>query len=188
MLRFYFTDSEVNRMLFTTNCANCIKLNDAYRAAITKYNGLSEFENGILNDGYGGTYSFTDATKVEVIPFNNGYYAEFKVKSFSEFWINALDLNINQTPLAVNELSDRKKFIVNSLFNTAGQLVINPANQVGVQEMNVRLLNAAGQEIINLYRPYQRTIIDAGSLANGIYFIVITDRSGKYYYRSKVIK
>jgi hypothetical protein len=150
--------------------------------------GLPEYENGILNDGFGGTYQFIDASKVEIIPFNNGYYAEFKVKSFSEFWIHANNFNLSQVPLSVNDVSGSRNFINNTLINAAGQLIINPANQRGVQEINIRLMNAGGQEIMNVSKPYQRTILDVGSIAHGVYFISVVDKSGKYIYRSKLVK
>ena len=188
MIRFYFSENDIVRMLTTTKCSPCIKLNDAYRTSVTQYSGLPEYENGILNDGFGGAYQFIDATKVEVVPFNNGYYAAFKVKSFSEFWIHANNFNLSQVPLSVNDVSGSRNFINNTLINAAGQLIINPADQRGVQEINIRLMNAGGQEIMNVSKPYQRTILDVGSIAHGVYFISVVDKSGKYIYRSKLVK
>lgn len=188
LIRFYFTEDEIKKMINTTKCNSCIKLNNAYIAAITKYSGLPEYENGILNDGFGGVYQFIDASKIDIIPFNNGYYAEFKAKSFSEFWIHTLNYNLSQIPLSVNDPSVSRDFIINTLFSTTGQLIVNPANQRGIKEVNIRLMNAAGQEVLNVSKPYERTLIEVGDIANGIYFITITDKSGKYHYRSKIIK
>ena len=36
------------------------------------------------------------------IPFDKGYYAEFKVKDFSEFWLNNGGVD-RQTALSVND-------------------------------------------------------------------------------------
>ncbi|MFN5333984.1 MAG: S8 family serine peptidase [Bacteroidota bacterium] len=188
LIRFYFTEDEIKKMINTTKCIPCVKLKDAYVTAITTYSGLPEYENGILNDGIGGSYQFMDPSKIEIIPFNNGYYAEYKVKSFSEFWIHAFDYNLSQIPLSVNDPAVSREFIINTLFSPSGQLVVNPAHQRGIHEVNIRLMNAAGQDILHVSRPYQRTLLEVGNIANGIYFITITDKAGKYFYRSKLIK
>jgi hypothetical protein len=187
-IRFYFTEEEIKKMINTTKCIPCIKLSNAYIASVTQYSGLPEYENGMLNDGAGGNYTFIPASRVEIIPFNNGYYAEFKVRSFSEFWIHALDYNLSQIPLSVSNPVVTPHFITHTSLSASGQLLIVPANQRGIQQMNIRLINAGGQEVLNLSKSYQRSVIEAGHLANGIYFITISDNAGKYFYRSKIIK
>ncbi|MBX9783242.1 MAG: S8 family serine peptidase [Chitinophagaceae bacterium] len=98
-VRFYFTEAEMVAMLSATNCPACSNLTDAFAAGVTKFSGSAAIENGSLLDNI-GSYRFINPANVDVVPFNNGYYAEFKVRSFSEFWINSGGSNFN-TPLPV---------------------------------------------------------------------------------------
>ena len=53
-----------------------------------KYSGSQSEENGTLADNTSGSYYVIPPVGVEIVPYDNGYYAEFMVSSFSEFWIN----------------------------------------------------------------------------------------------------
>ena len=104
-VRFYFTDAEAKSLIAATGCGICTKPGDPYELGVTKYSGTALQENGTLVDNLpGGTYQFILPANTEIIPYDNGYYAEFAVNSFSEFWLNNGGLgNIN--PLPVNLLS-----------------------------------------------------------------------------------
>jgi len=188
VVRFHFSENDIVRMLTTTKCTPCIKLSDAYRTAITQYSGPAEFENGVLNDGAGGTYSFIPPSNVEIIPFNNGYYAEFKVKSFSEFWIHAQNFNLSQTPLSVSDVANASAFIQQSYFDGSGDIRIIPGTLMNVKNMQVRLFNANGQQITEQLKPYQQTHIDVPEISSGVYILVITDTSGRHKYRTKLVR
>ncbi|MDB5192467.1 MAG: family serine peptidase, partial [Segetibacter sp.] len=98
-IRFYFTDAETETLTRATSCATCIKPIDAYTLGFTKYDDNDDTkENGTLNDNVSGRYSFINQSKVLKVPYDKGYYAEFKVKDFSEFWLNNGGANAN-TPL-----------------------------------------------------------------------------------------
>ncbi len=88
-IRYYFTDSEANRLIYATGCPVCSAINDAYDAGITKFSGTPSEENGTLIDDTTGFYKFIIPDSISVIPNDNGYYAEFTVNSFSEFWIDS---------------------------------------------------------------------------------------------------
>lgn len=45
-------------------------------------------ENGTLADNSNCCYLFILPANTEIVPYDNGYYAEFVVNSFSEFWLN----------------------------------------------------------------------------------------------------
>jgi hypothetical protein len=87
-VRFYFTDAEAKSLLAATGCAGCTKPNDPYDLGVTKYSGTAIQENGTLDDNFGGAYMYILPANTEIIPYDNGYYAEFPVNSFSEFWLN----------------------------------------------------------------------------------------------------
>ena len=89
-VRFYFTDSESNQLMKAAGCASCVPLEDAYSSGITQYSShqISE-EDSSLKNNFSGSYEFHEPQKdVQIIPYDNGYYAETRVKGFSEFWIN----------------------------------------------------------------------------------------------------
>ncbi len=96
-VRFYFLDSESEALINATGCSSCFKPSSAYRLGVTKYSSPNKsLENGTLNDNAGSNYLFITPDKVDIVPFKNGYYAEFKVKDFSEFWLNNGGLGNNQ--------------------------------------------------------------------------------------------
>ncbi|MBO9634984.1 MAG: S8 family serine peptidase [Chitinophagaceae bacterium] len=88
LVRFYFTEAEAQLLLNASDCASCTKPSDIYQAGITQYSGNASEENGTLADNATGIYQFIDPSLVSVIPNDNGYYAEYAVSHFSEFWIN----------------------------------------------------------------------------------------------------
>jgi hypothetical protein len=90
-VRYYFTDSESNNLIHASGCSSCLNAEDAYVSGITQYSSsqISEEDSSLMNNR-SGNYSFhRPQLDVQVIPFDNGYYAETDVQGFSEFWINA---------------------------------------------------------------------------------------------------
>lgn len=104
-VRFYFLDAEAQKLINASGCAACTTIASAYESGVTQYSGAQAQEDGSLLNNTGGTYRFIlPRTQVIVMPFNNGYYAEYKVDRFSEFWINNGGPN-NNTPLPLRLLS-----------------------------------------------------------------------------------
>jgi hypothetical protein len=100
-VRFYFLDSEVDSLLRATGCTGCSKPANAYELGISKYTDPDpSFENGSLSDNQQGTWQFLPAGSFALVPFDKGYYAEFRVKDFSEFWLSGGGFD-RSTPLPV---------------------------------------------------------------------------------------
>jgi Subtilase family/Secretion system C-terminal sorting domain len=89
-VRFYFTDSESNNLIHATGCTGCTSIHDAYRSGVTQYSSpVPGEEDSTLRNDTSGTYRYLKPqTNVNIIPNANGYYAEYQVSGFSEFWIN----------------------------------------------------------------------------------------------------
>ncbi|HEY1022485.1 MAG TPA: T9SS type A sorting domain-containing protein, partial [Flavisolibacter sp.] len=88
-VRYYFLDKEVDSLLKATGCPSCYRPSSAYDLGITQYTDPSRaVENGSLSDNHLGLWNFIPPSAVTIVPFDKGYYAEYKVKSFSEFWLN----------------------------------------------------------------------------------------------------
>jgi hypothetical protein len=88
-VRFYFLDSETEALINAATCGICSKPSMAYELGVTKYSDTADaLENGDLADNTGGDWLFIIPANVIKVPFDKGYYAEFNVKDFSEFWLN----------------------------------------------------------------------------------------------------
>ena len=89
-VRFYFTDSEAVRLMNATGCAACTTIADAYQSGVTQFSGLvaAQEDSTLVNDTLGVTQFHAPHAGVSIIPNDEGYYAEYSVNGFSEFWIN----------------------------------------------------------------------------------------------------
>ncbi len=88
-VRFYFLDTETEALINATGCGTCYKPTTAYEIGVSKYSDSDDnFENGTIADNVQGNWLFINSAKAVKVPFDKGYYAEFKVKDFSEFWLN----------------------------------------------------------------------------------------------------
>ena len=105
-VRFYFTDNEAVTLMNATGCTACTTIASAYQAGVTQYSSpVAPEEDSTLADNNSGTYLFHQPrTAVSIIPNDNGYYAEYTVSGFSEFWIDNGGPN-NATPLPLTLLS-----------------------------------------------------------------------------------
>ena len=88
-VRFYFLDSETDSLVFAGDCSNCSKPSSAYEMGVSKYNDPDlSFENGTITDNQQGEWSFIQRKDLVMVPYDKGYYAEFSVADFSEFWLS----------------------------------------------------------------------------------------------------
>jgi hypothetical protein len=89
-VRYYFTDSEANKLIQATGCPTCLNIEDAYSVGITQYSSPASLEeDSSLRNNRFGNYTFhRPQSGVQIIPYDNGYYAETTVSGFSEFWLN----------------------------------------------------------------------------------------------------
>lgn len=104
-VRFYFTDNEAKALMNATGCGTCTTIADAYEAGVTQFSSPNaSLEDGLLTNDTTGTLLFhMPHTDVSVVPNDNGYYAEYQVTGFSEFWIDNGGPN-NATPLPLTLL------------------------------------------------------------------------------------
>lgn len=89
-VRFYFLDSEAVNLINATGCNTCTSIHDAYESGVTQYSSQTKTEeDSTLRNNLNGSYIFLAPQQdVHIIPYDNGYYAEYQVSGFSEFWIN----------------------------------------------------------------------------------------------------
>lgn len=89
-VRFYFLDNEAVALTNATGCSTCTTIADAYQSGVTQFSSPNpaEEDSSLYNDTTGAFLFHLPHTDVSIIPNDNGYYAEYQVAGFSEFWIN----------------------------------------------------------------------------------------------------
>nr|WP_170982884.1 S8 family serine peptidase [Dyadobacter frigoris] len=104
-VRFYFLDTETEKLIAATGCTGCGKPASATELGISKYSDSNDAnEDGSIANNNSSGWLFINAPKVRKVPFDKGYYAEFKVKNLSEFWLSKETMGV-VTPLPVELLS-----------------------------------------------------------------------------------
>lgn len=111
LVRFYFLDTETEALINATGCPTCYKPTMAYELGVSKYSDPNNsFENGTIIDDLQGIWTFINSDKARKVPFDKGYYAEFKVNNFSEFWLNNGGFDNNHPlPVELVSFTARKK-------------------------------------------------------------------------------
>lgn len=88
-LRFFIPDEAMRTIREDEACYSCSKVREVQQLGITKYDDPDKtIENNSLTDNINGVYSFIPKGKITWVPYDIGYYAETKMRSFSEFWFN----------------------------------------------------------------------------------------------------
>jgi hypothetical protein len=89
-VRFYFLESEAVNLINATGCTGCTTIADAYQSGVTQFSSpnSAEEDSSLYNDTSGVFVFHLPHTDVSIIPNDNGYYSEYQVNGFSEFWVN----------------------------------------------------------------------------------------------------
>lgn len=109
-VRFYFLDTEMETLINATGCPGCSKPSSAYELGVSKYSDADDSrEDGTTFNNLAGGWLYIPPSQTTIVPFGKGYYAEFRVKDFSEFWLNNGGINSNQTlPVELVSFTARK--------------------------------------------------------------------------------
>ncbi|MBL0335488.1 MAG: S8 family serine peptidase [Chitinophagaceae bacterium] len=184
-VRFYFLDSETELLINAAGCGTCYKPTMAYELGVTKYSDPdNNFENGTLLDNVQGVYTYINANKSTFVPFDKGYYTEFKVNNFSEFWLNNGGFDRNQ-PLPVKLLAfDAVKSGSNNVLNS---WIVTAETGVSYYEVQVARGNTEYQQ--NRFISIGR--LNSAGISTGNQSYSYTDieanKSGVRYYRLKIV-
>lgn len=89
-VRYYFLASEAINLMNASGCATCTTIADPYQSGVTQYSSpvTAEEDGDLGNDASGAFLYHLPHQDVSIVPYDNGYYAEYSVNGFSEFWIN----------------------------------------------------------------------------------------------------
>ncbi len=186
IVRFYFLDSETEALIAATGCGGCTKPSMAYELGVSKYSDPNDaIEDGDVTNSLGSYWSFINAAKAVKVPFDKGYYAEFKVKNFSEFWLNNGGFD-NNHPLPVKLLS----FTATKTANGKDVLTEwKTATEINVNRYEVEL--ARGNEEFQQNRFVKIGEVDSrGNTTQEQDYSFLdaeNNKSGVRYYRLKII-
>jgi hypothetical protein len=194
-VRYYFSDAEAEALIAATGCA-CSKPTTAYELGVTKYTDpVFSNENGTLADNSGGAYSFIINSKVKLVPYDVGFYAEFKVKDFSEFWLSNGGLSGGQPlPLTLLSFAARKQFnntdvLVNwrttDEFNLSHFEVEVAKGDANYQQNRfVTLTRISSNGGLGIEKEYNFTDAEAGKTGVYYYRLKMVDIDGQFRYSS----
>ena len=184
-VRFYFSDAEAEALIAATGCA-CSKPTTAYQLGVTKYTDpVFTNENGTLADNIGGAYSFIANSKVKLVPYDVGYYAEFKVKDFSEFWLSNGGLSGNQ-PLPLTLLS----FTAKKQSNYSDVLLSwRTSDEFNLSHFDVEVARGNANYQQNRFNTLVRISSNGGLGIEKEYNFtdIESGKTGVYYYRLKMV-
>lgn len=192
-VRFYFLDTETEALINATGCSGCSKPSSAYELGVTKYSDpVDAIENGTLTDNVNGSYYFIIPSQVVKVPFDRGYYAEFKVRDFSEFWLNNGGPGNNQTlPVELVSFNATKQanldvlteWVVASEFNTDKyEIQVAKGNEDFRTNhfVTIGIIGSTGNSTSN--KAYQFTDIENNKSGVRYYRLKITDHDGRITY------
>jgi hypothetical protein len=103
---------EIEALINAAGCNTCGKPVNAFELGISKYRNTvnTSKEDGSITNSTEGGWSFHPADEVLIVPYDKGYYAEMKMKTFSEFWLSKGFVgNPGALPVELVSFNARKK-------------------------------------------------------------------------------
>ncbi|HYO22529.1 MAG TPA: T9SS type A sorting domain-containing protein, partial [Flavisolibacter sp.] len=156
----------------------------AYELGISKYtDGDKSRENGTIADNIQAGWRFVPPANVLKVPFDKGYYAEFKVAGFSEFWLNHGGLN-NLSSLPVTLL----KFTATKAGNDVS-LKWTSAGESNVLRYEIEIARGNTALASNSFAKIGEAASAGNSAATKHYSYTDTEapKMGVRYYRLKIV-
>lgn len=85
LMRAYFTKDEATNLVNATGCTECASARDGFDFAAVQYDGPQQ-DGSYANDDPAQVTTFP-LDSVNLLPFDNGFVAEWSADHFSEWWI-----------------------------------------------------------------------------------------------------
>ena len=183
-IRFYFTDSETDSLLFAKNCPACYKPADAYRFGISQYHSsMATEENDSIADNISGEWTFIENKKIKTVPYQNGYYVEFKVKDVSEFWLNSGGTdNKSWLPVQLTNFTVEKAATITNI-------AWSSASEINISRFEIQAAKTNEAFINNNFSVIASVNSHGASTQSQLYNYADNDpaKHGVYYYRIKSV-
>ena len=188
-VRIYFLDAEAERLIGATGCANCANITTAYQVGVSKYTDADKSkEDGDISNNLSGTWSFISPANTVKVPYDKGYYAEIKVKNFSEFWFNSGGPG-NGNPLPVELVSFEVS--KNPVLENPDKVLLRWTTTAEINSDRFEIERAEGADGVKLNRFKKIGEVKAfGNSSSDKEYSYSDDqpyKSGNYYYRLRMI-
>lgn len=184
-IRFYFLDTETEALLNATGCSRCSKPRSAYELGVSKYSDPVNRtnEDGTISNNTSGLWSFITSPKATKVPFDKGYYTEFKVRDFSEFWLNNGGL-FGTIALPLKLVS----FTADKQFNNDVLIQWKTAEESGIDRYEIEVARTTGEYQSNHFEKIGSLKSKGLSAAQDYNFTdAENNKTGIRYYRLKII-
>jgi hypothetical protein len=182
-VRFYFLESEAVNLINAAGCATCSNVSSAYELGVSQYDDYDpSFENGSISDNQQGLWQFITNAKSPKVPFDKGYYTEFKVKAFSEFWLSSGGLTGSTTLPA--------KMTSYSVTKMPGDNILNTwttGSENEVLRYEIEVARSIEERQANQFQKIGEVVSKGNSTTEQQYSFTDTEpfKTGTYYYRVK---
>jgi hypothetical protein len=104
--KLYFTQNEVDSLIFASGCDTCTTISDAFQLGVTRY--IGQIGDTSLNNNQDYSYDFIQADRALVVPYDKGYFVEFKSNHPGEFYLNGggpfMDLAVDVVEIHAGKL------------------------------------------------------------------------------------
>lgn len=189
-VRFYFLETESEALINAVGCGTCGKPVNPFELGISKYRNTANTskEDGSLANSTEGGWSFHPAGEVVIVPYDKGYYAEMKLKSFSEFWLSKGFVgNPGALPVELVSFNARKK----QADETSKDVILEweTASEENFDHFDIEV--ASGDEAYRQGKFVRLAqVFGEGNLKNGRKYEYTDQLPGKWgtlYYRLKMV-
>jgi len=191
-VRFYFLDTETETLINATGCGSCSKPSSAYELGVSKYSDATiSNENGTLTDDILGSWLYISQPDVVKVPFDKGYYAEFKVKNFSEFWLNnGGPDDMHSLPVKLEKFTVVKKsnndvmvqWISSEEINTDRYEIEMAIGYSDYQQNKFVKIGTVNSRNSSSEQQYEFTDAEKNKSGVRYYRLKVIDKDGKYFY------
>ncbi|MCE7067126.1 S8/S53 family peptidase [Dyadobacter sp. CY326] len=186
-VRLYFTDREVEQLIAVADNTEIEKPLSAFELAVTKYSGILEDDK--LANNANELWMFYPRSSVKVAPYRQGYYVEFKTKTFSEFWLSKSYLGVG-TPFPVTIVSFSAKRQTSAENKESVLLEWQTATEVDFSHFEVEVAHNR-EDVVRKAFSKIGEVPGSASVSSGTRHYSLTDLSpalfGTSYYRLKMV-
>ena len=183
-VRLYFTDAEVQEMRLASSCDDCTPPAAYNKLNITRYSESGGAnEDGSIDNNLTGTWKSIVSDNIIFTPYGSGYYAEFEVDAFSEFWITdgSYSIALPATWVSFDAQKNAQQDVLLQWRTANESDVLQYEPQVSTNGIDFTSLGSVAAQNA-LAASYQFTDATAGKSGTRIYRIKQTDRDGNISY------
>lgn len=176
-VRLYLTNAEMKEMQAASGCVDCSVPLDYTKLGITKFSSVNRsIEDNNLNNNAGGIYEYISPNQLTALPFQNGFYFDFDINTFSEFWFNdGKDSNI---PL-------NNKWVLLDLVRKTPDVALlkwTPSTQLNVLNYTIEYTNTGNGFATG---NFTSVTVPVQSIMNYQHELNLLNGNGVYYFRIK---